>query len=286
MDKNKQPIDWYAAAGEAAEMIQSWTPLRPRVAVVLGSGLGDIADSLSEGIRIPAEQIPHFALSTAISHAGNLVLGKVSGIDVAVMQGRVHYYEGYSFEQVAFPMRVFQRMGIEAVVVTNAAGGINPDYGRGALVTVRDHINLMGGSPLIGLNDDRFGPRFPDMTYAYDREFRTIAAEEAKRLKITLFEGVYAALHGPSYETPAEIQFLAKIGADLVGMSTVPEVIVARHAGLRVLAISCVTNMAAGLSGEVINHEEVLQTGQRIKGTFQALLRAILPRLAEPRSRN
>jgi purine-nucleoside phosphorylase len=181
---------------------------------------------------------------------------------------------------VAFPVRVLHELGVRAVVLTNAAGGINREYDRGALVAIRDHINLMGGSPLIGPNDDELGPRFPDMTYAYDREYRKLALDAAKILGIELQEGIYAAMHGPSYETPAEIQMLARMGADLVGMSTVPEVIAARHMSLRVLAISCVTNMAAGLSGERINHEEVLETGRRVKGTFLELLRAVLPKIA------
>lgn len=273
--------DWHAGAQEAARTIRGRTSLSPAIAVVLGSGLGEFAESLTEATHIPTVEIPYFPVSTAIGHAGRLVIGTLSGLPLAVMQGRAHYYEGYSFEQVAFPIRVFHALGIKAVVLTNAAGGINPAYGRGALVAIRDHINLMGGSPLIGPNDDRLGPRFPDMTYAYDREFLRIAQDEARHRSIELMEGIYAAMHGPSYETPAEIQSLARLGADLVGMSTVPEVIVARHCGIRVLAISCVTNMAAGLSGAVINHEEVLETGQRVKGTLQSLLHGVLPRLSE-----
>ncbi len=197
------------------------------------------------------------------------------------MQGRVHQYEGYNVKQAAFPVRVFGRLGLKAVVLTNAAGGINAQYGQGALVLMTDHINLQGTNPLSGPNEERFGPRFPDMTDAYDKEFRAAAKQEAARLKITLHEGVYAALAGPSYETPAEIRYLRTIGADLVGMSTVPEVIVARHMGIRVMAISCVTNMAAGLSGESINHEEVLETGRRVRGTFLTLLTAVMPRIAK-----
>src|ERR1019366_4628122 len=212
--------------------------------------------------------------------AGTLVIGTVSDITVAAMQGRVHLYEGYSAQQVAFPIRVFSRMGVQAVVLTNAAGGINPSYGRGALVVVRDHINLQGQNPLVGANEDRFGPRFPDMTDAYNAEFRNYALDEAERLGGDIHEGVYAAMLGPSYETPAEIRFLRTIGANLVGMSTVPEVIAARHLGIEVLAISCVTNMAAGMSGEKINHEEVLETGERVRGKFLALLRAVLPKIS------
>ncbi len=272
--------DLFQSASEAAALVAKRTALRPKIAVVLGSGLGDFADELYEATIVPYQEIPNFPVSTAVGHAGKLVIGNFEKLPLAVMQGRAHYYEGNSFAQSAVPIRVLQRLGVQAVVLTNAAGGINPEYGRGALVLIRDHINLMGGSPLIGPNDDRFGPRFPDMTYAYDREYRKLALGEAQRLGMPLFEGIYAAMHGPSYETPAEIQMLARMGADLVGMSTVPEVIVARHMNLRVLAISCVTNMAAGLSGEVIHHAEVLETGQRVKGTFLALLRAVLPKLA------
>jgi len=195
------------------------------------------------------------------------------------MQGRVHLYEGYSAQQVAFPVRVLARMGVKAIVLTNAAGGINPVYGKGALVVLRDHINLQGQNPLVGPNDDRLGLRHPDMTDAYSAEFRRFAREESQRLGADVFEGVYAAVTGPSFETPAEIRFLRAIGADLVGMSTVPEVIAARHAGIDVLAISCVTNMAAGVTGEKITAEEVLETGERVRGKFLALLRAVLPRM-------
>jgi purine-nucleoside phosphorylase len=208
-----------------------------------------------------------------------MVIGNAGDVAVAAMQGRVHLYEGYSAQQVAFPIRVFARMGIKAVILTNAAGGINLGYSQGALVLIRDHINLQGTSPLVGANDDRFGVRFPDMTHAYCRDFRDIAREEAAKLKIQLHEGVYAALLGPSYETPAEIEYLRRIGADLVGMSTVAEVIAARHMGLNVLAISCVTNMAAGILDQPLSHAEVMETGERVKATVEALLRGIIPRI-------
>jgi len=197
------------------------------------------------------------------------------------MQGRVHFYEGYSLEEVVFPIRVFARMGIKSVILTNAAGGINRNFNQGALVAIRDHINLQGSNPLMGANDERFGPRFPDMSQAYSRKFREIALDEGGSLGMQIHEGVYAALTGPSYETPAEIRALAAIGADLVGMSTVPEVIVARHMGLEVLGISCVTNMAAGILDQPLNHKEVLETGERVKGQFIALLQKIIPRLAQ-----
>ena len=271
----------FALAEQAAQLILSRTALRPRIALVLGSGLGGFADQLADATRIPYAEIPSFPRSTAIGHSGNLILGRLDGIAVAAMQGRVHLYEGYSAQQVAFPVRVFACMGIKAIVITNAAGGINPKYGRGALVVIRDHINLQGQNPLVGPNDERFGPPFPDMTDAYNPQFRKFALDEAERLGGDIFEGVYAAMLGPSYETPAEIRYLRTIGADLVGMSTVPEVIVARHIGLELLAISCVTNMAAGMSGEKINHDEVLETGQRVGGKFVALLRAVLPRIEQ-----
>jgi len=196
------------------------------------------------------------------------------------MQGRVHFYEGYTAQQVAFPMRVLGRLGIRSAILTNAAGGINTKYNQGALVVISDHINLQGINPLICLNDERFGPRFPDMTQAYWKPYREIALGEAKRLGIAAPEGVYAALAGPNYETPAEIRYLRTIGADLVGMSTVPETIAARHMGIRVLGISCVTNMAAGILDQVLDHKEVMETGERVKGQFIALLRAVLPRIA------
>lgn len=271
--------DELSRATQAADFILSRTPLRPRIALVLGSGLGAFADELSDATRIPYCAIPNFPQSTAIGHAGNLVVGVIDGVPVAAMQGRVHLYEGYSAQQVAFPMRVFSRMGIKAVALTNAAGGVNPGYSQGALVAVRDHINLQGQNPLVGANDERFGPRFPDMTDAYDAACRRVAGEEARRLGIELFQGIYAALLGPSYETPAEIRYLRTIGADLVGMSTVPEVIAAHHLQMRVLAISCVTNMAAGMSGDKISHEEVLETGESVHAKFVALLRAVLPRI-------
>jgi purine-nucleoside phosphorylase len=270
----------YARAERAAKFILSKTKLRPKIALVLGSGLGGFADELTDATRIPYQKIPDFPRSTAIGHAGLLVIGKAEGIAVAAMQGRVHLYEGYSAREVAFAMRVFGRIGIRSAILTNAAGGINPELKQGALVVVRDHINLQGSNPLIGKNDERFGPRFPDMTRAYWRSYREIALAEAKRLGIEAHEGVYAALLGPSYETPAEIRYLRTIGADLVGMSTVPEVIVARHMGIRVLGISCVTNMAAGILDRPLDHSEVLETGERVKGQLIALLRAVIPRIA------
>jgi purine-nucleoside phosphorylase len=272
--------DEFLCAERAAKFIRAKTKLRPKIVLVLGSGLGTFADELENPTRIPYEHIPHFPHSTAVGHAGRLVIGEASGVPIAAMQGRVHFYEGYSLKEVVFPMRAFGRLGIRAAILTNAAGGINLEFKQGALVVLRDHINLQGSNPLIGSNDERFGPRFPDMSRAYCKNYRAIGIEEARKLRIEVFEGVYAALSGPSYETPAEIRYLRTIGADVVGMSTVPEVIAARHMGIRVLGISCVTNMAAGILDQPIHHEEVLETGERVKGQFMALLRAIVPRIA------
>lgn len=277
--------DQFTLAETAAKLILSRTPLRPRIGLVLGSGLGGFADSLTEATRVSYAEIPAFPQSTAIGHAGRMVIGKAGEVPVAAMQGRVHLYEGYSAEQITFPIRVFARMGIRAVILTNAAGGINLGYSQGVLVLLRDHINLQGTNPLVGPNDDRFGVRFPDMTQAYARDYREIARAASAKLGITLHEGVYAALLGPSYETPAEIEYLRRIGADLVGMSTAAEVIAARHLGMKVLAISCVTNMAAGILDQPLSHAEVMETGERVKGTFESLLRAVIPQMNELESR-
>lgn len=271
----------YDQARKAARYVLKRTRLRPRVALVLGSGLGAFGDSLDAAVKIPYKQIPHFPVSTAVGHAGRLVLGRSGGVPVAVLQGRVHSYEGYSMEQVVFPTRVLKLMGVRVLVVTNAAGGINRRLRGRGLLLIRDHINLMGGNPLRGPNDARFGPRFPDMSEAYTVRLRALALRTARRLKIPLFEGVYAALAGPSYETPAEIRYLARIGADVVGMSTAPEVIAASHMGMQVLGFSSVTNLAAGLSKKKINHEEVLEAGERIAGDLTRFLRALLPGLAK-----
>jgi purine-nucleoside phosphorylase len=268
-------------AERAAKFILQRTKLRPRIALVLGSGLGAFADEFSKARKIPYAKIPNFPCSTAVGHAGQLVVGQVDGVAVAGMQGRVHLYEGYSAQQVAFPIRVFAQMGVEAVILTNAAGGIKKEFSQGRLVVLSDHINLQGVNPLCGPNDERFGPRFPDMTTAYDPAFREIALAKGRQLGIDLGEGVYAALTGPSYETPAEIRYLRGIGSDLVGMSTVPEVLAARHSGLRVLGISCVTNAAAGILDQPLDHREVLETAERVKSQFISLLRAVVGTLAE-----
>jgi purine-nucleoside phosphorylase len=267
-------------AESASNFIFTKTDLRPKIALVLGSGLGAFADEFETATKIPYSEIPHFPRSTAIGHAGQLVVGKVGDIPVAGMQGRVHLYEGYSAKDVAFPIRVFARMGIKAVILTNAAGGIKREFVQGQLVVIKDHINLQGANPLTGPNDERFGPRFPDMTVAYDRRFREMTVGEGNRNRIGLYEGIYAALPGPSYETPAEIRYLRTMGADLVGMSTVPEVIAARHSGIRVLGISCVTNAAAGILDQPLDHKEVLETSERVRGQFIALLKMVIPRMA------
>jgi purine-nucleoside phosphorylase len=268
--------DTYTLAESAAAFLLAKITLRPKIGVVLGSGLGAFADELSDAARVPYSQIPSFPRSTAIGHAGQMVIGKSGDVPVAAMQGRVHLYEGYSAEQVAFPMRVLGRMGVKALIITNAAGGINTKYKQGALVVISDHINLQGQNPLVGANDERFGPRFPDMTQAYWKPYREMAMEAARKLGKTVDEGVYAGLLGPSYETPAEIRYLRTIGADLVGMSTIPEVITARHMGIKVLGISCVTNMAAGILDQPLNHQEVLDTTNRVQKDLVALLRVTI----------
>ena len=270
----------FVQAEAAAKFIQKKTKLRPKIALVLGSGLGAFADEFANAIKIPYAKIPHFPRSTAIGHAGQLVIGTMESVEVAGMQGRVHLYEGYSVKEVAFPVRVFARMGVRAVVLTNAAGGIKKEFTQGRLVVISDHINLQGVNPLSGPNDENFGTRFPDMSTTYDKKFRALTLAEGRRLGINLGEGVYAALAGPSYETPAEIRYLRSIGADLVGMSTVPEVIAARHSGIRVLGISCVTNAAAGVLDQPLDHKEVLETAEKVKGQFMALLRAVIPDIA------
>lgn len=275
----RQKTDEFARAGRAAKFIFSKTKLRPKIVLILGSGLGAFADEFTRAVRIPYRNIPGFPRSTIEGHAGRLVVGKVENIPVAAMQGRVHFYEGYPITEVVFPMRVFGLMGIRAAILTNAAGAINLNFSQGALVVIRDHMNLQGANPLIGPNDTRFGPRFPDMSQAYCKPYRDLAKAEAKKLGIPIHEGIYAALSGPSFETPAEIRCFKTIGADMVGMSTVPEVIVARHMGLRVLGISCVTNMAAGILPQKLDHNEVLEAGAAVRDKLVRFLKALLPRL-------
>jgi purine-nucleoside phosphorylase len=266
---------------EARRYIESRTSSRPTIGVVLGSGLGAFADALDHRTELPYFEIPGWPPSTAVGHAGKLVIGQMCGLDLAVMAGRAHLYEGNTPAQVTHGVRVLRALGVRSMVFTNAAGGINRELDRGGLVLVSDHINLQGVNPLVGPNDERWGPRFPDMSDAYTREFREIAKQVAAELCIPIQEGVYAAMLGPSYETPAEIRMLRTLGADVVGMSTVSEVIVANHMGMKSLVISCVTNMAAGILPQKISHEEVLEAGDMVRDTLLRFLQALLPRLAE-----
>jgi purine-nucleoside phosphorylase len=268
-----------AADWVRARIASKQQPLKPQTGLVLGSGLGAFAETLADRVCIPYAELPGFPLATAVGHKGELVLGRLNGVDVAVMSGRFHLYEGYSARDVTAGIRLFHELGIDTVVLTNAAGGINASYRPGSLVLIADHINLTGVNPLTGPNDNALGPRFPDMTEAYCEGLRSTALEVAEELKIPLQEGVYAGLAGPSYETPAEIRFLRIIGADLVGMSTVAEAIAARHMCMEVLGISCVTNAAAGMTGEEVNHEDVLAIGHRVEHMFSRLLTALLPRI-------
>lgn len=282
----------YEKAAEAAAFIRSKYSGEIATAIVLGSGLGAFADELANVVKIPYEQIPGFARSTVEGHAGQLVLGEIEGVAVAVQQGRFHYYEGYDMEQVMLPVRAFGLLGIKNLILTNAAGSLNSDMLPGSLMLITDHLNCLGVNPLRGPNDKRFGPRFPDMSEVYDREFQQIANDEANAIAHERFEkgrdeqlvdfmnrGVYCALSGPTYETPVEIRMYRLLGADAVGMSTVPEAIAARHQGMRVLGISCITNLAAGMSDEPINHEEVMETGARVAEVFKELLRRIVLRI-------
>jgi purine-nucleoside phosphorylase len=251
-------------------------PVLPEIGVVLGSGLGAFADEVEDPVVIPYSEIPHWPASTAVGHAGKLVVGRVSGRTVAVLAGRAHLYEGYTPAQSTFGIRVLGCLGVTSVILTNAAGGINSTYRPGDLVVISDHINLQGSNPLVGPNNDVWGDRFPGMTFAYTPAYRQLALATAERLGFQLPTGVYAGLLGPSYETPAEIRYLRAIGADLVGMSTVAEVIVAAHMRMKVLAFSCVTNMAAGMLDQELNHEEVLATGRDQAERFKSLLRAVI----------
>ncbi len=277
----------YEKAQEAADYIRSKYSKEIKVALVLGSGLGAFADSIKNPVIIPYEEIPNFSRSTVEGHAGRLVLGEVNGVSVAVQQGRFHYYEGYDIQKVVLPVRTFGVLGVKNLILTNAAGSVRTDFKQGTLMLIRDHLNLMGVNPLIGENDSRLGTRFPDMTEVYSRDIQAIVGEEAKKMcdekGITPFlrRGVYCALTGPNYETPAEIRMYRLLGADAVGMSTVPEALAARHQGMRVLAISCITNLAAGVSDEEINHEEVMETGAKIADTFRELLERVLSRIGD-----
>src|SRR5829696_5999105 len=282
----------YEKAAEAAEFISAKFAKKIKIAVVLGSGLGSFADDLTGATAIPYTEIPNFVRSTVEGHSGQLVLGEIDGIPIAVQQGRFHFYEGYDMEQVVLPMRAFGLMGIENVILTNAAGSLSTEMRPGSLMVINDHLNCMGVNPLRGVNDKRFGPRFPDMTSAYDADFQMIVVEAAADISKERFEkgkdeeltdflhrGTYCGLSGPTYETPAEIHMYRLLGADAVGMSTVPETIVARHQGMRVLGISCITNFGAGMTNEEIDHGHVMETGIRVADIFKELLRRVIRRI-------
>ena len=277
---------YFDQVSEAAAFLRARISASPRLGIVLGSGLGAVADAVENPVFVPYADIPHFPQSTVVGHSGRIVAGNLGGVPVLVMQGRVHFYEGYTPAQVTFPMRVLGALGLQAVILTNAAGGISPDYSIGELVVLADHINLMGWNPLTGPNEPRFacvpgsGLRFFDMTEAYSKKLRAIAHAAAAAENIDLDEGVYLATGGPSFETPAEIRAFRTMGATLVGMSTVPETIVARHMGMEVLGISCVTNLAAGLGAEKLSHEEVFAAGRQVEHRLASLLKRIAPAIA------
>jgi purine-nucleoside phosphorylase len=269
----------YEQVQEAAAAIRARCALVPETAIVLGSGLGDFAGTLTDAVDLAYGTIPHWPASTVVGHAGRLVLGRVAGRAVAALSGRVHFYEGHPLGTVVFATRVMAALGARRLILTNAAGGINTAFAQGALMLIDDHINLLGSNPLVGANDERFGPRFPDMTEVYSSRLRALAREAAAAKGIPVEHGVYVGVHGPSYETPAEIRAFRTLGADAVGMSTVPEAIAARHMGLEVLGISCITNMAAGVNPEPLQHDEVMETARRVRASFIALLEGILERL-------
>ena len=264
---------------EAAAAVRARCGDPPDVAIVLGSGLGDFAGSLTDAVVAPYETLPHWPRSRVVGHAGRLVVGRTAGKRVAALSGRVHVYEGHPMATVVFAVRVMARLGVKALILTNAAGGINTDFGQGALMVIDDHINLMGSNPLIGPNDERMGPRFPDMSVVYSRRLRGLADAAAGAAGIAVRHGIYVAVHGPSYETPAEIRAFRALGADAVGMSTAPEAIAARHMGMEVLGLSCITNMAAGVLDQPLVHDEVMETARRVRGSFIALLEGVIGRL-------
>lgn len=253
----------------------------PKIGLILGSGLGVLADEIENPVKIPYGDIPDFPVSTVEGHAGQLVFGLLNGVEVVAMQGRFHYYEGYSFDKVTFPVRVMKELGVDTLIVTNAAGGVNEGFSAGDLMIISDHINNMGSNPLIGPNDSRLGVRFPDMSEAYSKELRTMAKEVAGRLNIKVQEGVYVGNTGPVYETPAEVRMIRVMGGDAVGMSTVPEVIVARHSGLRVLGISCISNMASGILDQPLTHDEVIETTEKVKADFLKYVKELVRNLSK-----
>jgi purine-nucleoside phosphorylase len=270
---------YYDQIQDAAAFVRGRANAIPAVAVVLGSGLGQFVSSLERPTALRYGDIPHFPASSVTGHEGRLVIGELSGRPLIVLSGRAHYYEGHDLRTVTFATRVLGVLGVKVLILTNAAGGVNTGFSAGDLMIIDDHINLIGGNPLIGPNDERFGVRFPDLTYVYSPRLRRIADEAGAAMALTLPHGIYVAGHGPSYETPAEVRYLRTIGADAVGMSTVPEAIVARHMGIEVLGISCITNLAAGVLPQPLNHDEVLETANRVRGTFSSLLSGIVARL-------
>jgi purine-nucleoside phosphorylase len=266
----------YILLDEAVEFLQQRGFGKPKVALILGSGLGELAEDFQEAVVVDYRDIPGFPTASVPGHAGRLVGGRLKGVDVVAMQGRFHYYEGHSQRKIAFALWTMRSLGAETLIVTNAAGGINPDFRVGDLMLIRDHINMTGDNPLIGPNPERFGPRFPDMSMPYSQECRELALEAADELQLNIQQGVYLSVSGPCFETPAEIQSFRRLGADAVGMSTVPEVITAVHAGMKVLGISCITNMAAGLGAEKLDHQEVIDVTKKVQSRFQALVTEII----------
>lgn len=279
MSAKANPSTLYDRAQRAAQMIRERVKLEPSVGIVLGSGLGAFADELAEARAVPYSEIPGFARATVEGHAGRLVVGKANDTPVAAMQGRFHFYEGYELDEVTFPIRVLKILGVKTLILTNAAGSLNTEFTPGSLMIITDHINLMGANPLIGPNDERFGPRFPDLSATYDWKLQNLVISEAKTVGLDMRRGVYASLSGPSYETPAEIHMVRTLGADAVGMSTVPEAIVARHMDMQVIGISCITNLAAGVSDRPVDHSQVIATGERVREQFTELLRKVIAKL-------
>jgi len=279
MSAKANPLTVYESAVRAAQFIRARIDADVSVGIVLGSGLGAFAEDLGEPVSIRYDEIPGFAHATVEGHAGRLVIGTAEGVTVAAMQGRFHFYEGYSLEDVTFPIRVLKLLGVRTLILTNAAGSLNTELSPGSLMVISDHINLMGVNPLIGPNDERFGPRFPDLTSTYEPALQAIVIEEAKAVNVEMRRGVYAALSGPSYETPAEIHMVRTLGADAVGMSTVPEAIVARHMDMQVIGISCITNLATGVSNRPVDHSQVIATGERVRVQFTELIRRVIARL-------
>lgn len=271
----------YQQITEAAQYLKSIYKNTPKIGLILGSGLGVLGEEVENATKISYENIPNFPVSTVEGHAGQLVFGTINGVEVVVMQGRFHYYEGYSFEKVTFPVRVMKELGVEKLIVTNAAGGVNTEFKPGDLMIISDHINNFGTNPLIGPNDSKLGVRFPDMSNAYCKDLRALAKEVADSLSIEVKEGVYVGNTGPTYETPAEVKMFRILGGDAVGMSTVPEVIVANHAQLSVLGISCISNMAAGILDQPLNHEEVIETTEKVKADFLKLVKELVKKMGQ-----